>query len=50
MEYLSSIVFHSVILKMLLKDERTKKCGFVSIKRTKLEYVSSIVFCTVLLT
>ena len=30
-EYLSSVVFHTVILKMLLKDERTKKCGFVSI-------------------
>ena len=29
--YLSSVVFHTVILKMLLKDERTKKCGFVSI-------------------
>ena len=31
MEYLSSVVFHTVILKMLLQDERTKKCGFVSL-------------------
>ena len=26
-----SIVFHTVILKMLSKDARIKKCGFVSI-------------------
>ena len=31
MEHLSSIVFHTVIVKMLLKDERIKKCGIVSI-------------------
>ena len=31
LEYLSSIVFHTVILKMLSKDARIKKCGLVSI-------------------
>ena len=29
MESLSSIVFHTVILKMLIKDERTMKCEHV---------------------
>ena len=31
LEYLSSIVFNKVVLKMLWKETRTKKCGFVSI-------------------
>ena len=49
MEYLSSIVFYTAILKILFKDAIIKKCGFVSIKRTKSEYLSSIVFHTVIL-
>ena len=32
-----------------LKKSKTKKCGYVSIKRTKLEYLSLIVFHTVIL-
>ena len=32
MGYLSSVVFHTVILKMLLKDKRTKKCGLTFYK------------------
>ena len=31
LEYLSSIVFNTVVPKMLWKETRTKKCGFVSI-------------------
>ena len=31
LEYLSPIVFNIVVLKMLWKKTRTKKCGFVSI-------------------
>ena len=46
-EYFSSIVFLPVILNELSKEAKIKKCGFVTIQRTKLEYVSSIVFHTV---
>ena len=45
-EYVSSIVFLTVILNKLSKETKIKKCGFVTILRTKLEYVSSIVFHT----
>ena len=45
-EYVSSIVFHTVILNKLSKEAKIKKCGFVTILRTKLEFVSSIVFHT----
>ena len=31
MEYLSLIVFHTVILKMLSNEAKIKKCGFVAI-------------------
>ena len=34
---------------MLREGAKNKKCGNVSIKRTKLEYLSSIVFHTVVL-
>ena len=37
MEYLSPIVFYTAIMKMLLKDERIKKCGFVSILNKKVK-------------
>ena len=36
MEYLSSIVFHTVILKMLLKREKISKLCIVSIKKKKI--------------
>ena len=36
MENLSSIVFHTVIQIMLSRETKNKKCGFVSIKNTKL--------------
>ena len=45
MENLSSIVFHTVLLKMLSKMAKIKICDFVS-ANTKLEYLSSIVFHT----
>ena len=49
MENLSSIVFHTVIQIMLSRETKIKIRGFVSIENTKLEYVSSILFNTVML-
>ena len=49
MECLSSIVFHTVIMKMLSKRSKIKICGFISIYRTKLEYLSTIVYHTAIL-
>ena len=49
LEYLSSIVFHTVLVaREYVKTSKTKKCRTLLIWRTKLEYLSSIVFHTVL--
>ena len=48
MEYLSSIVFHTVILKMLSKEAKSRNVASFLYSGTT-EYVSSIVFHTVIL-
>ena len=48
MEYLSSIVFHTVILKMLLNEAKSRNVASLLYSGTT-EYVSSIVFHTVIL-
>ena len=35
-------------MKLISKEVKIKECGFLSIKKTKLEYLSSIVFHTVI--
>ena len=49
MEYLSSIVFHTVILKMLLKRGKIVNYASFLYIEEKMEYLSSIVFHTVIL-
>ena len=48
MEYLSSIVFHTVILKMLRKRGKARNVASF-LYGGKMEYLSSIVFHTVIL-
>ena len=48
MEYVSSIVFHTVILKMLSKEAKSRNVASLLYSGTT-EYVSSIVFHTVML-
>ena len=35
-------------MKLISKEVKIRECGFLSIKKTKLEYLSSIVFHTVI--
>ena len=48
LEYLSSIVFHTVILKMLRKGTKARNVASF-LYSGKMEYLSSIVFHTVIL-
>ena len=48
MEYLSSIVFHTVILKMFLKEVKEEMWSRFYLEK-RIEHLSSIVFHTVLL-
>ena len=48
MEYVSSIVFHTVILKMLSNEVKSRNVASLLYSGTT-EYVSSIVFHTVIL-
>ena len=50
LEYLSSIVFHTILVaREYVKTCKTNKCGFIAI-RAKLENLSSIVVHTILVT
>ena len=49
MEYLSSIVFHTVILKCSENGQKLVNYASLLYRRKKLEYLSSIVFHTVIL-